>query len=72
MMVNRLKKLRTDRGWSQAHLAERLGIHRTGYVRIERGSRLPKIDLVLDLARIFEVKVEDIFIKKDTEEKTEI
>jgi len=45
-----LKKRRTARGWSQAALAERVGVS-TDYVSLlERGERLPAVNVLVRLA----------------------
>src|SRR2546430_1448074 len=37
----RLKQLREDRGWTQADLADKAGMHKFGVAKIERGEREP-------------------------------
>jgi transcriptional regulator with XRE-family HTH domain len=39
----RIRQLRHDRGWSQEHLANEAGIHRTYMWGIERGVRNPSL-----------------------------
>jgi len=46
----RIRTLRTDRGWSQEHLAERASIDRQTIYRIELGTRGPSIDAYLVVA----------------------
>ncbi len=36
-----LRQLRDDRGWTQAELAERVGIHANTLARLERGEHAP-------------------------------
>ncbi|WP_221715633.1 helix-turn-helix domain-containing protein [Sphingobium xanthum] len=45
-----LRRLRTERGWSQEEFADRAGIHRTYVSDIERGARNPTITVVEKLA----------------------
>jgi len=46
-----VRRLRTDKGWSQEDYADRAGIHRTYVSDIERGARNPTITVVEKLAK---------------------
>ena len=58
---NRLKSLRTERGWSQAELAERLDVSRQSVNSIETGKYDPSLPLAFKIARLFGVPIETIF-----------
>jgi putative transcriptional regulator len=58
---NRLKDLRTARGWTQEELAETAGVSRQSIISIERGRYIPSLPLALLLARLFACRVEAIF-----------
>ena len=60
-MKNRLKVLRAERDWSQADLADRLGVSRQTINSIETGKYDPSLPLALRIGRLFERPVEDIF-----------
>jgi putative transcriptional regulator len=60
-LSNRLKVLRAERDWTQAELAERVGVSRKTINTIERGVFVPSTLLGLRLARVFGVTVEDVF-----------
>lgn len=60
-MKNRLRVLRAERGWSQADLAERIGVARQSVNAIETGKYDPSLPLAFRIARLFALKVEDIF-----------
>lgn len=60
-MNNRLRVLRGERNWSQADLAERAGVSRQTINTIENGKYDPSLPLAFALARIFKLKIEDIF-----------
>ena len=60
-MHNRLRELRAERGWSQAVLAEKLGVSRQTVNAIEVGKFDPSLPLAFSLARLFDQKIEDIF-----------
>lgn len=38
-MANALKRLRTERGWTHDQIADRMGLSRGGYLKLERGER---------------------------------
>lgn len=60
-MTNRLRVLRAERGWSQAELAERLGVSRQTVNAIETGRYDPSLPLAFALARLFGEPIEKIF-----------
>jgi putative transcriptional regulator len=60
-MKNRLRVLRAEREWSQAELAQRLGVSRQTVNAIETGKYDPSLPLAFDIARIFERTIEEVF-----------
>jgi len=60
-MKNRLKVLRAERDWSQADLAERLEVSRQSVNAIETGKFDPSLPLAFKLARLFGMRIEEIF-----------
>lgn len=60
-MKNRLKDLRGERGWSQAELAQRLGVSRQSVNAIETGKYDPSLPLAFKIARMFALGIEQIF-----------
>jgi putative transcriptional regulator len=60
-MRNTLRVLRAERRWSQAELAERLGVSRQTINVIENGRYEPSLGLALRAARLFGKHVEEIF-----------
>jgi putative transcriptional regulator len=60
-VTNRLRVLRAERNWSQAELAERLGVSRQTVNAIETGKYDPSLPLAFDLARVFKLRIEEIF-----------
>ena len=60
-MKNRLRILRAERGWSQADLAERLGVSRQTVNALETGRYDPSLPLAFRIARLFEGPIEAIF-----------
>jgi putative transcriptional regulator len=61
-MNNRLRELRAEREWSQAVLAERLGVSRQTVNAIETGKYDPGLPLAFKIARLFERQIEDVFL----------
>lgn len=60
-MKNALRDLRTERNWSQADLASRLGVSRQSVNAIETGKFDPSLPLAFKLARLFKLPIESIF-----------
>jgi putative transcriptional regulator len=58
---NRLRVLRAELDWSQAELAERVGVSRQTVNAIERGKYDPSLPLAFSLARTFKRQIEEIF-----------
>lgn len=60
-LCNTLKVHRAMQDWTQAELAERVGVTRKSINAIERGHFVPSTELALRLAREFGVSVETLF-----------
>ena len=60
-MRNRLRVLRAERDWSQAELAERLGVSRQTVNAIETGRYDPSLPLAFTIARVFGQPIESLF-----------
>nr|WP_294849945.1 helix-turn-helix transcriptional regulator [uncultured Sphingomonas sp.] len=60
-MDNRLRVLRAERGWSQAELGGQIGVSRQAVNAIETGKHDPSLPLAFRLARLFDLKIEEIF-----------
>ena len=60
-MNNRLKVLRAERNWSQAELADRLGVSRQTVNALETGRYDPSLPLAFKIARVFDQAIEAIF-----------
>jgi putative transcriptional regulator len=61
-MINRLKVLRAERGWSQQDLASRLEVSRQSVNAIETGKYDPSLPLAFRIAELFVRSIEDIFV----------
>ena len=58
---NQLRALRVEHDWSQAELADRLGVSRQTVNAIETEKYDPSLPLALKMARLFKKPVEKIF-----------
>ena len=64
-MKNRLKVLRAEHDLTQAKLAELLDVSRQTVNAIEKGKFDPSLPLAFRAARLFKLKIEDIFEDED-------
>jgi putative transcriptional regulator len=64
-MKNRLRVLRAENEWSQADLAERLGVSRQTVNAIETGKYDPSLPLAFKIARVFGQPIEAIFQEEE-------
>lgn len=60
-MKNMIKVERAKKDWTQADLAERVGVSRQAINSIEAGKFVPSTMLALKIAREFGVKLEEVF-----------
>jgi putative transcriptional regulator len=58
---NRLRVLRAERNWSQADLAAALSVSRQTVNSIENGRYDPSLPLAFAIARLFALRIEDVF-----------
>ena len=62
-MKNFIRDFRYKSGqMTQQQLAEKVGVTRQTIIAIEKGSFNPSVKLALKIARIFNAKVEDMFV----------
>jgi putative transcriptional regulator len=60
-ITNRVKELRVAREWTQAQLAQAVGVSRQSINSIERNRYVPSLELALVFARLFECSTDEIF-----------
>jgi len=60
-ILNRVKELRTARGWTQEQLAKAVGVSRQSINSIERDRYVPSLLLALTFARVFGCTTDQIF-----------
>jgi putative transcriptional regulator len=61
-ITNRVRELRTGRGWTQQQLAEAVGVSRQSINSIECDRYIPSLPLALAFARVFEIATDEIFM----------
>ena len=66
-MKNKLKVLRAERDWSQEELGKRVSVSRQAINAIERGKHDPSLPLAFKLADLFNLKIEEIFIRHSSD-----
>ena len=60
-ITNRVKELRTDRGWTQEQLAHAVGVSRQSINSIERNRYVPSLLLALTFSQVFACSTDEIF-----------
>jgi DNA-binding XRE family transcriptional regulator len=60
-LINRLAEVRNSRNMTQEQLARALGVDWRMVSYWETGYRTPRIETILEIARILNCKVEDLF-----------
>ena len=58
---NRIKEFRSNRGWTQQELADKVGVSRQSINSIERDRYVPSLPLALNFARVFGCSTDELF-----------
>ena len=66
-MENKLEELRSKMGWTQQKLAHKVEVSRQTIIFLENGRYNPSINLAFRLVRLFQLKIEEIFIYSEEE-----
>jgi putative transcriptional regulator len=61
-MRNRIAELRGERAWTQAELAQRIGVSRQTINAIETGKFDPSLPVAFRIARQFGSTIEEVFL----------
>lgn len=64
-MTNRIKEFRARYNITQDELAKRVNVRRETIVFLEKNKYNPSLKLAYDLAQVFSVRIEDLFIFND-------
>lgn len=65
----KLKRLRSDNGFTQEELAEKLYVTRTAISKWETGRGLPSIDSLKTISEMFRVSIDELISDSDIETK---
>lgn len=60
LLGNRIKALRSARNYTQEQMADKIGVSRQKYARIENGTNSITLDILSKVAKILDVTVGDI------------
>ncbi|CAM3223389.1 helix-turn-helix transcriptional regulator [Asticcacaulis taihuensis] len=60
-MKQNLRELRTEKGLTQADLANQLGVSRQAVIALETDKHSPSLDLAYKISAVFDLPVEAIF-----------
>lgn len=60
----RLKKYRQMKDLTQEQLAEKVGVRRETIMRLEKAQYNPSLKLAIDISRVVETPIEEIFVFK--------
>lgn len=61
-LITKIKEYRENSGMKQAELAELVNVRRETIVCLENGRYNPSLKLAMDIAKVFNVTVEDLFM----------
>ncbi len=61
-----LRRLRIDHGYTQTQISGRLNISRQAYSNYETGKRIPDLDIIIRIADIYHVTLEELILKPCT------
>lgn len=68
-MKTRIKEFRAKYDFTQAELAEKVGVRRETIVFLEKGKYNPSLKLAHDIAVTLNAKIDELFIFDDNEDK---
>ncbi|MBQ6867732.1 MAG: helix-turn-helix transcriptional regulator [Clostridia bacterium] len=68
-MINNVKEIREKLGLTQKELGEKVGVSRQAINAIETGKFDPSVWLAYDLARFFNLSIEELFDFERSERK---
>lgn len=66
-MKNTMKVERAKKNWTQAELADKIGVSRQAINSIETGKFVPSTLLALKMAKVFKTSVEEVFQLEKTD-----
>jgi putative transcriptional regulator len=61
-MTNRIRELRARDNLTQMDLARKVGVRRETIVFLEKGKYNPSLKLAYDIAQVFKLRIEEVFL----------
>lgn len=61
-MTNRIRELRARDNLTQMDLARKVGVRRETIVFLEKGKYNPSLKLAYDIAQVFSMRIEEVFV----------
>jgi len=61
-MTSRIRELRARDELTQMDLARKVGVRRETIVFLEKGKYNPSLKLAYDIAQVFSMKIEEVFV----------
>ena len=61
-MTNRIRELRARDNLTQMELARKAGVRRETIVFLEKGKYNPSLKLAYDIAKVFNLSIEEVFV----------
>jgi len=65
VLKTKLKEYRAKLDMKQGELADRVGVRRETIIRLEKGLYNPSLKLAMDIAKVFNTTVEELFSFED-------
>ncbi len=67
-LIENIRRLRKQKGWSQTNMAEDLGLDYSTYGKIERGKISINIARLEQISKILQVSIQELYGWEDSEE----
>lgn len=64
-LITKVKEYRENKGMKQSQLAELIGVRRETIVHLENGRYNPSLKMAMNIAKIFNTTVEELFEFED-------
>jgi len=67
-MKNTIKVERAKKNWTQADLAEMVGVSRQTIISLEKGSYNPSLELAFKISKVLKASIDDLFRMEEDDE----
>ncbi|MFC5559682.1 helix-turn-helix transcriptional regulator [Ureibacillus thermophilus] len=68
-MKNRIRELRKAMNMTQEELSQKIGVSRQSIIAIESGKYNPSLELAYHISKVFDLKIEEVFIFEEEGEE---